>query len=68
MAAQRLCQLIVTRGQQRAANGALGAVLLDLQLMLGVPARVVADKGDEGQPATHRRVELQRVEAEGPVP
>src|SRR5437879_5640530 len=49
VAAERLGDPVVARRQQRAGDRALGAVVPDLELVLGVPARVVADHGHERQ-------------------
>ena len=46
---------------------AILAVLAQLDLVLGVPAGVVADDGDERQAVAHGGVELRHVEAERAV-
>ena len=44
--AERLGQQVVARRRQLAADQPLGAVLRELDLVLGVPARVVGDDED----------------------
>ena len=67
VAAERRHHLVVARRQKLAAVHAVGAVVAALDLALGVPARVVAEHGDERQAAPHRGLELGDVEADGAV-
>ncbi len=67
MPAESLGHAVVARGQQRGADLAPGAVLAQLDLEFGIPARVVADHRDERQLVAHRRVDLGGMESEGSV-
>src|SRR5207249_6212158 len=67
MAAERLHDAVVARRQQRAAHGARGAIVLHLELMLGVPAGVIAADGDDRDTVADGRIELERVEPERAV-
>ena len=51
MAAERRHDLIVARRQQLAAVHAVGAIVAALNFALRVPARIVAEDGDERQRA-----------------
>src|SRR5438445_12157977 len=67
MAAERLHDAVVARRQQRAAHGARGAIVLHLELMLGVPAGVIADDGDARDTVADGRIELEREDTERAV-
>src|SRR5215468_7566922 len=67
VAAERDRGQVVARRRELAAYGARGAIVLELELMLGVPARVVAHYRQHWKPRTDRRVKLEAVEAEGAV-
>ena len=63
MAAEGRRDGIVTAGQQFAADQALGAIVAQLDLVLGVPPRIVADHRQQRQPVAHGGVEFGDVEA-----
>src|ERR1700738_225279 len=67
MAAQGCDHLVVATRQQLAAVHALAAIFPELNLALGVPARVVAKHGDEGQAPPHRRFKFGKVEPDRAV-
>ena len=59
--------LIVTRRQQLAADQACRAVVTQLNLVLGVPAGIIADDCHKRQAVTNGGIDLCRVKAEGAV-
>src|SRR3546814_1708093 len=48
---------VVAGGQQLAADQAFGAVVVELDLVFGIPARVVAHHANERQAIAHGRIE-----------
>src|SRR5450631_850211 len=57
--------LVVTRRQQVATDGS--TIVTKLDLVLGVPARIIADHGHERQTVTHGRVDFGAVKSERAV-
>ena len=67
VAAEPLGDLVVARRQQLGCDDSVAAILPQLDLVLGVPTRVVAHDRDEGKSVAHRRIHLRRMKAERAV-
>src|ERR1019366_5075539 len=67
MAADRGYNAVITSGIEFATKCAVWAVVANLQVVLGVPAAIRADDGDERHVASHRRFKIRHVETEGAI-